>query len=105
MSASHLTEGHTDTMLSARTPQEMLAQLVGFDTVVGHPNLPLIEAVADWLDGHGISCRILVGPTSSPRSEMRRDPDISCPVMSMSFRPRSLGGTPTRSPCAGPAIG
>lgn len=62
MPARQSTKGYTDIMASARTPQEMLARLVGFDTVVGRPNLSLIEAVADWLDGHGISCRILVGP-------------------------------------------
>ncbi len=62
MPARHLTKGHIATMAFARTPHAMLAQLVGFDTVVGRPNLSLIEAVADWLDGHGISCRILVGP-------------------------------------------
>ncbi|MBY5987750.1 acetylornithine deacetylase [Roseovarius atlanticus] len=43
-------------------PEEMLEELVGHETVVGRPNLSLIEAVADWLEGHGISCRILVGP-------------------------------------------
>ncbi|WP_306152158.1 acetylornithine deacetylase [Roseovarius sp. MMSF_3281] len=40
----------------------MLATLVAYETVVGCPNLSLIDAVADWLEGHGISCRILVGP-------------------------------------------
>ncbi|KRS10860.1 acetylornithine deacetylase [Roseovarius atlanticus] len=43
-------------------PEEMLDELVGHETVVGRPNLSLIHAVADWLDGHGISCRVLVGP-------------------------------------------
>ncbi|QFT96883.1 Acetylornithine deacetylase [Roseovarius sp. THAF8] len=43
-------------------PEDMLEELVGHETVVGRPNLSLIEEVADWLVGHGISCRILVGP-------------------------------------------
>lgn len=44
------------------TPQEMLARLVSFNTVVGRPNLSLMEDVAEWLEGHGISCQTLVGP-------------------------------------------
>ncbi|WP_422030505.1 acetylornithine deacetylase [Roseovarius sp.] len=49
-------------MTFSRIPEEMLGTLVGFETVVGRSNLSLIDAVADWLDGHGISCRVLVGP-------------------------------------------
>jgi len=44
------------------TPQAMLARLVGFDSVVGRPNLTLMNEIADWLDGNGISCRLLTGP-------------------------------------------
>lgn len=46
----------------SRRPEIMLETLVGHDSVVGRPNLALIEAVADWLDAHGISCRVMVGP-------------------------------------------
>ncbi|WP_297773817.1 acetylornithine deacetylase [uncultured Roseovarius sp.] len=49
-------------MTSSPPPHEMLARLVGFDTVVGCPNLDLMREIADWLDSHGISCRLLVGP-------------------------------------------
>ncbi len=46
----------------SRTPRDTLTALVGYDSVVGRPNLSLIEAVADWLEGHGIACRVLIGP-------------------------------------------
>jgi len=49
-------------MTHCRTPQEMLTRLVGFDTVVGRPNLRLMDDIADWLDDHGITYHILVGP-------------------------------------------
>lgn len=60
--AYDLPKGPDGTMTFSRHPSEMLAALVGFDTVVGRSNLSLIEAVSDWLDSHGIPCRILVGP-------------------------------------------
>lgn len=44
------------------SPEEMLARLVGFDTVVGRPNGALLDFVQDHLAGHGISCRRLTGP-------------------------------------------
>lgn len=44
------------------TPEEMLARLVGFRTVVGQPNLALTGFIKDYLEGHGIACRVLPGP-------------------------------------------
>lgn len=44
------------------TPAEMLARLVGFPTVVGQSNLDLMGFVQGYLEGHGISCRLLTGP-------------------------------------------
>jgi acetylornithine deacetylase len=35
-------------------PRELLAKLVGFDTTSAKSNLPLIDFVEDYLDGHGI---------------------------------------------------
>ncbi|QFT97157.1 Acetylornithine deacetylase [Roseovarius sp. THAF8] len=46
----------------SRTPRDTLTALVEYDSVVGRPNLSLIEAVADWLEGHGIACHVLTGP-------------------------------------------
>ncbi len=37
----------------------MLARLIAFDTVSANSNLALIEAVADYLDGHGIASRLI----------------------------------------------
>lgn len=44
------------------TPENILASLVGFPTVVGTPNGNLLDFVRGWLAEHGISCRILPGP-------------------------------------------
>ena len=44
------------------TPQEMLARLVGFPTVVGTPNLDLMGFVGEYLESHGIACHLLIGP-------------------------------------------
>ncbi|MEM9850771.1 MAG: acetylornithine deacetylase [Pseudomonadota bacterium] len=40
--------------MSQMTAEEMLAKLVSFDTTSAKTNLPLIEWVADYLDGHGV---------------------------------------------------
>ena len=45
-----------------RSTEELLARLVGFASVVGRPNAPVVEFVADHLAGHGIACRRLPGP-------------------------------------------
>ncbi|MCR9213880.1 MAG: acetylornithine deacetylase [Proteobacteria bacterium] len=37
------------------SPVEMIEKLVGFDTVSRNSNLPLIDFVADYLDGHGVA--------------------------------------------------
>ncbi len=37
------------------TPREMIAALVGFDTTSRNSNLPLIDFVANYLAGHGVS--------------------------------------------------
>ena len=38
---------------------DMLARLIGFDTTSANSNLALIDAVADYLDGHGIASRLI----------------------------------------------
>ena len=45
------------------TPREMIARLVAFDTVSSNSNLALIDFVADYLDGHGIACRLFRDPS------------------------------------------
>ncbi|RVV97704.1 acetylornithine deacetylase [Mesobaculum littorinae] len=42
--------------------ERILADLVGFPTVVGHPNGDLMSYVADMLSTAGVSCRVLMGP-------------------------------------------
>ncbi len=44
------------------TPEEMLSKLVGFDSVVGRPNAPIIGFVQEWLATHGIAAHVLPGP-------------------------------------------
>jgi acetylornithine deacetylase len=41
---------------------ELLAQLVAFDTTSSRPNLPLIQAVAAYLDQWGVRYRIMLDP-------------------------------------------
>ncbi|MEM7379493.1 MAG: acetylornithine deacetylase [Pseudomonadota bacterium] len=38
------------------TPRQMLEKLVAFPTVSSETNLPLIEFVEDYLNGHGVQC-------------------------------------------------
>ncbi|MGB7299066.1 MAG: acetylornithine deacetylase [Burkholderiaceae bacterium] len=38
-----------------QSTQDILEQLIGFDTVSRHSNLALIDYVADYLDGHGVA--------------------------------------------------
>lgn len=40
---------------NALSPAELLARLVSFDTTSAKTNIPLIEFVEDYLDGHGIA--------------------------------------------------
>ncbi|SDX64845.1 acetylornithine deacetylase [Roseicitreum antarcticum] len=44
------------------TPEAMLAKLVGFDSVVGRPNAPIVEFIRDWLAGWGVHAHVLPGP-------------------------------------------
>ena len=44
------------------TPEAMLARLVGFDSVVGRPNAPIIGFLADWLRAQGARVHVLPGP-------------------------------------------
>ena len=47
-------------MAAARlTTVEMLDRLVGFDSTSSKSNLPLIEFVADYLDGQGVAVRVI----------------------------------------------
>lgn len=43
-------------------PETLLARLVGFDSVVGRPNAPIVGFVRDWLAGHGVRAHVLPGP-------------------------------------------
>jgi len=45
--------------LATVTPKEMLATLVGFDTVSRHSNMALIEFVVDHLRAHGVEARVI----------------------------------------------
>ena len=44
------------------SPEILLSALVGYPSVVGTPNLALMDFIRDYLTGHGISCRVLPGP-------------------------------------------
>ncbi len=46
-------------MAQPLTATEMLARLIGFDTVSAHSNLALIDFVADYLDGNGARVRLI----------------------------------------------
>jgi acetylornithine deacetylase len=46
----------------ALNPEAMLARLVGFDSVVGRPNRPIIEFLREGLVGMGLPVHILPGP-------------------------------------------
>ncbi len=45
------------------TPREMLAKLVSFPTVSRDSNLPLIDFVEDYLNGHGVASQRVYDPT------------------------------------------
>ncbi|SCY94573.1 acetylornithine deacetylase [Paracoccus tibetensis] len=45
-----------------QTAETLLARLVGFDSVVGRPNAPIIGFVQNWLAGHGVRAHVLQGP-------------------------------------------
>jgi len=42
-------------MTASMSPREILERLVSFPTVSRETNLPLVDWVEDWLDGHGIA--------------------------------------------------
>jgi acetylornithine deacetylase len=44
---------------------DILERLVGFDTVSANSNLELIGWIADYLDGHGIKCRLTHNPAGT----------------------------------------
>ena len=44
------------------SPEEMLARLVGFETVVGQSNTALMEFVRDYLQAYGVTVHLLPGP-------------------------------------------
>ncbi|WOI58108.1 acetylornithine deacetylase [Palleronia sp. LCG004] len=43
-------------------PEAILTKLVGFDSVVGRPNAPIVEFVRDWLASQGVAAHVLPGP-------------------------------------------
>lgn len=45
-----------------QTAESLLARLVGFDSVVGRPNAPIIDFVRGWLAQHGVPAHVLPGP-------------------------------------------
>ncbi|MBT3397098.1 MAG: acetylornithine deacetylase, partial [Alphaproteobacteria bacterium] len=44
-------------------PIDMIAKLVAFDTTSALSNLPLIDFVAEYLDGFGVTSEIIPDPT------------------------------------------
>ncbi len=49
-------------MTKRYSPREMLARLVGFETVTGQPNTALMDFVRDYLQAHGVTVHLLPGP-------------------------------------------
>ncbi len=49
-------------MIKRLTPFELMEKLVGFPTVSRDTNIPLIDWVADYLDGHGIESHRYIDP-------------------------------------------
>lgn len=45
-----------------QTAETLLARRVGFDSVVGRPNAPIIDFVRSWLAEHGVRAHVLPGP-------------------------------------------
>jgi len=43
------------------TPKAMLARLVGFESVVGRPNGPIVGFVRDWLAAQGVRAHVIPG--------------------------------------------
>ncbi|MGR3378885.1 acetylornithine deacetylase [Salipiger abyssi] len=43
-------------------PELMLAQLVAFRSIVGHPNAALIDSIRDYLTEHGVPSAVIGGP-------------------------------------------
>ena len=50
------------------TPREMLEKLVAFPTVSSESNLPLIDFVEDYLNGHGVTCHRVPDETGTKSS-------------------------------------
>ncbi|MCA0920834.1 acetylornithine deacetylase [Pseudooceanicola nanhaiensis] len=44
------------------SPEEMLAHILSFKTVVGQPNGDLVASLKDYLEGHGATCTVIPGP-------------------------------------------
>lgn len=44
------------------TPEQMLARLVAFPSVVGRPNGDIAGFIRDWLASQGVACHVLPGP-------------------------------------------
>jgi acetylornithine deacetylase len=49
-------------MTASMSPREILERLVSFPTVSRETNLPLVDWVEDWLDGHGIAAHRVWNP-------------------------------------------
>ena len=47
---------------------DILAELVRFPVLGGEPNLPLVNWIADYLDGHGVSCQRVPDETGSKQA-------------------------------------
>ena len=73
-------------MTAARlTSQELLARLVGFDTTSRLSNLPLIDFVADYLDGFGVQPRLIPdesGTKANLYAAVGGDPDEPAVILS-----------------------
>ena len=49
-------------MAERLTPLELMRKLISFPTVSSETNIPLIDWVADYLDGHGIASHRYIDP-------------------------------------------
>jgi acetylornithine deacetylase len=51
-------------------PDEILAKLIAFDSVSSRSNLSVIDWIADYLSGHGITAEIVKAPNGQPKANL-----------------------------------
>lgn len=59
--------------------QDLLERLVGFRSIVGTPNGPIVDFVRDYLRGHGIAAQVLPGPEGDRANLLATIGDASRP--------------------------